>query len=1105
MKKIVNFLPFCIILGMFFGLGTTTVPGVAKTQPTPIREEAPYSKPIAGVEPEVPAELSTKLRSPVGATADLEGVEPNANFWAFAGWNRVVFQAWTDGNWELFTNMNDQVTRLTYTVASDNYPDLNNTADRIAFNSNMAGSHDIFAINVDGGALTRLTFEDSYNEYDPSWSPDSKRIAYVSNKTGVSDIYIMNSDGTGSTRLTTSQNSDFNPAFSPDGKKIAYVTGSGDYGQLMVMNADGSAPQALSGALLYMAHPAWSPDGKKIAFDADADNDYFNELLVYDIESSEFSTLADGYNNDYWLGNWSSNGFWLTLSNLYYTLMDGVYHLDTISLKVMDIEYKSFIGIYSYNFDALMPDAQSLDVLPPVTRINPLPEYTRNEPYTISVQGQDNGISGLDYYQLQYRVGEGGNWAAVQNAPFSEPGCNLVYFRARGVDHADNWEAWPVSPDWDAKTWQFDWFLSGQVTDNRGIPLVKAPMSIPSAIHPTSTDSSGMYITRMCDDNTAAISATRPGYGTEFGAMTKTMNADTAANFYLPPADSVIQNGGFEAALGLSEWTTEGTLDTDIKPGYSGVQAAMMGTECDGICLTDKEVVSSATRFEELKSVEDSQRNLHVVTSNFRHYMRNTLGEWSELTALPKPTGVTSSGKLDLEIDNQDTLHLLLKGSNSVFYLYSKPLTGTWTYNTLSGIYTAHLSVSEGGDVFIPYFTSGADSNFYLRRKNAGGTWLPDVLLDQHVYLGIADVYPEKNGDASVYAIYPYQNSSYSSIRHFIFHPNGSFESEVVLSGLGLGGGDMIEAQKTSDGITVLWYDHGYIYREPGGQWSGRFVASKALNYSIPTVGDDHIMRLFGIPLNDTRVLYYFSGRLGEPLVLAKTFNLSSFSTDGAAFTVAKNGNLQFVWADDPNLYYSETALAGVAEEGALSQVVTLGSLHEPTLAFQYRTDSSDNRFDVSITDGSGATTVYDQADSADWSRIWIDVTAWADQTITVKFNFHQEMGAPYGQLFLDDISLGSWATPIIDTVTPGELREFAGDLISISGENFLDGVTVLLGDTPVEDVTYLDEHALTFNLPAEIGIGQYDVWVVNPGGQPAAKPGTLRLGWLTTLPLIRR
>src|SRR5439155_28596 len=150
-------------------------------------------------------------------------------------------------------------------------------ASRIAFSSNRDGSYQIYVMDADGSAATRLTSLPGQNS-EPSWAPDGRHIAFVSSQDGHSEIYVMNADGSAQTKLT-SDPADYTPRWSPDGLHIAFGCNRGG-GNLDIcgMAPDGSAETALTSAAGSNSQPSWSPDAQQIAFTSTRDGN--SEIYV---------------------------------------------------------------------------------------------------------------------------------------------------------------------------------------------------------------------------------------------------------------------------------------------------------------------------------------------------------------------------------------------------------------------------------------------------------------------------------------------------------------------------------------------------------------------------------------------------------------------------------------------------------------------------------------------------------------------------------------------------------------------------------------------------------------------------------------------------------
>jgi hypothetical protein len=84
-----------------------------------------------------------------------------------------------------------------------------------------------------------------------AWSPDGTQIAFESNIDGDMDVYAMNADGTNVRQLTgvepDNDAHDEGPAWSPDGRQMAFTSGPDNlHGDIHVMNVDGSNVRRLT-------------------------------------------------------------------------------------------------------------------------------------------------------------------------------------------------------------------------------------------------------------------------------------------------------------------------------------------------------------------------------------------------------------------------------------------------------------------------------------------------------------------------------------------------------------------------------------------------------------------------------------------------------------------------------------------------------------------------------------------------------------------------------------------------------------------------------------------------------------------------------------------
>ncbi len=383
----------------------------------------------------------------------------DAKTYPFGYASLMAFQSFLDGDWNIFlSNGNyEKLWRLTNNPNSDASPRLTTAGDRVVFTSNRTGNWDIYTRSVDGSNLEQLTI-DGRDEIYPAWSPDGRKICYAK-KTGDNyQIYLMDADGSGQRVLTYPGGaSDVDPDWSSDGKQIAFVRrGDGGYGSLMVMDADGGHVRSLASGLRYLQNPRWSPDGRQIGFDYDADDDDWNELAVIDVATGQIRVIQDFRQRfvDSWFGDWTEEGDYLIAVKAIYEVRDNRLYLKNTRLFMSHSEH-SLWDIYGDSWVDLAPDWRYVDREPPQSSMQPLPPVSPAY-FDVSWSGEDVGIAGLAYFEVQKKEGNGPweSWerTLATSAEFYGGGKagKTFYFRMRAVDRAGNAEPWP--PTYQTKT-----------------------------------------------------------------------------------------------------------------------------------------------------------------------------------------------------------------------------------------------------------------------------------------------------------------------------------------------------------------------------------------------------------------------------------------------------------------------------------------------------------------------------------------------------------------------------------------------------------------------------------------------------------------------------
>ncbi len=151
-------------------------------------------------------------------------------------------------------------------VGTNYLPVFSPDGKQIAFMSGRDGNPEIYAMNVDGSNLRRLTNHPA-GESSPTWSPSGAQIAFTSDRTGKAQIYVMNSaDGSGLRRLTVNESEADRPTWSPAPfNEIAYSASTGRYDIKVLEVSTGNVRQLTFGEGSNES-PAWAPGVRHLAF-----------------------------------------------------------------------------------------------------------------------------------------------------------------------------------------------------------------------------------------------------------------------------------------------------------------------------------------------------------------------------------------------------------------------------------------------------------------------------------------------------------------------------------------------------------------------------------------------------------------------------------------------------------------------------------------------------------------------------------------------------------------------------------------------------------------------------------------------------------------------
>lgn len=131
------------------------------------------------------------------------------------------------------------------------YPAISPDGSTIVF----AYKGDIYSVPSQGGEARQLTTNAAFDSY-PIWSPDGKKIAFASNREGSMDVYVINANGGAPTRLTTNSGSELPVAFKDNDHVLfsanvmptaqSNLFASREFSQVYVVSTQGGRPKLYS-------------------------------------------------------------------------------------------------------------------------------------------------------------------------------------------------------------------------------------------------------------------------------------------------------------------------------------------------------------------------------------------------------------------------------------------------------------------------------------------------------------------------------------------------------------------------------------------------------------------------------------------------------------------------------------------------------------------------------------------------------------------------------------------------------------------------------------------------------------------------------------------
>jgi hypothetical protein len=169
------------------------------------------------------------------------------------------------------------------------FPRVSPDATHAAANAVVDQNSDIWLWDLARATLTRVTSDPAVDS-SFVWMPDSHRVVFNSNRAGTFNLFSQSADGTGAVeRLTEASNPQIPSAISPDGTQLVFSETSRTTGDdLMALRLDGTHPVVpLVQTQFDERNGIVSPDGRWLAYEA-------NDTGAFEIYVRPFPDVTSG-------------------------------------------------------------------------------------------------------------------------------------------------------------------------------------------------------------------------------------------------------------------------------------------------------------------------------------------------------------------------------------------------------------------------------------------------------------------------------------------------------------------------------------------------------------------------------------------------------------------------------------------------------------------------------------------------------------------------------------------------------------------------------------------------------------------------------------------
>jgi TolB protein len=186
-----------------------------------------------------------------------------------------------------------QITNNNYRCA---YPTWSHDMRYIFFEAYIDGDWELFRINSDGSGQKRLTYNSGGHDWHPSAHPFDTKVIFESGMPGHDDIYIMNYDGSAVSRIFARHERRRTPDLSSDSTKLVYTRYFGDNSEVYYADIRDQNEIRITTNGDWDGHPMFSPDGKLIVYEQRTGGK--EDLIIYDIATGQKTNVTNTGHKD---------------------------------------------------------------------------------------------------------------------------------------------------------------------------------------------------------------------------------------------------------------------------------------------------------------------------------------------------------------------------------------------------------------------------------------------------------------------------------------------------------------------------------------------------------------------------------------------------------------------------------------------------------------------------------------------------------------------------------------------------------------------------------------------------------------------------------------